>query len=852
VRLAAGAALALAPWRDQPLRALALAFAVAAGVALASAVHFINATALGEFEQASRRLVGEADLVLRGPARTGFPESLFAELARNPDVEVASPVLELEVALAVDGAARDGAPGDATRRSPLRVLGLDAFRAGAMQPALFAEVGGELLELLEPDAIMLSAAAAERLGLARGDTLEVISGTQLRRLRIIGILSADAYPQALGLMDIASAQWQFGLAGRLNRIDLRLGEGVGAEAFRRRLEPQLPAGVVAVAPAIERARAASATRAYRVNLGMLALVALLTGGFLVFATQSLSILRRRRPLALLRALGMTRGALQRLLLAEGLVIGAAGSLLGVLAGHLVAGLVLARLRGDLGGAQLASAGDATAGQPLAAAGFVALGTAVTAAGAWLAAREAGARPPAAALKPGDAEAALLPLRNARPGLALLALGAVLALLPPLGGLPVAGYASIAALLFGGVLLVPVAAGAALARVPRSGRVAIDLAIAQLRGSLGQASVGLAAVIVSFSLMVAMTIMVHSFRESFERWLGTALPADLQLRAAQGSDTAWLDAAGQRAIAGVPGVMRAEFRRVASLVRDPARAPVTLVARDLPVQPGPESLTLLRRAAPSAGGAAALPPAWISEALVDLRRWAPGDVVALPLGPGVTRFRIEGVFRDYGRSNGTVLLRRDDYRRLTGDTLATEGSLWLARGAAPRDVIAAVRAALPRPEAVELLETSAVRQLSLRIFDRAFLVTYGLEAVAVAIGLLGVAFAAGSTALARRGEFGMLRHVGLRRRQVLAMIGAEGLLTGAIGVAAGLALGGLLSLVLVHVVNRQSFGWSIDFALPALPLAAASLALAGAATLAAMAGGRAALGGDVIRAAREDA
>jgi putative ABC transport system permease protein len=292
-------------------------------------------------------------------------------------------------------------------------------------------------------------------------------------------------------------------------------------------------------------------------------------------------------------------------------------------------------------------------------------------------------------------------------------------------------------------------------------------------------------------------------------------------------------------------MRAEFRRVASLVLDPARAPVTLVARDLPVQPGPESLTLLRRAAPSAGGAAALPPAWISEALVDLRRWAPGDVVALPLGPGVT-------FRDYGRSNGTVLLRRDDYRRLTGDTLATEGSLWLARGAAPRDVIAAVRAALPRPEAVELLETSAVRQLSLRIFDRAFLVTYGLEAVAVAIGLLGVAFAAGSTALARRGEFGMLRHVGLRRRQVLAMIGAEGLLTGAIGVAAGLALGGLLSLVLVHVVNRQSFGWSIDFALPALPLAAASLALAGAATLAAMAGGRAALGGDVIRAAREDA
>lgn len=844
MRPGAVAALALAPWRDQPLRALALALAVAAGVALASAVHFINATALGEFEQASRRLVGTADLVLRGPARTGFPEQLFAELAREAGVEVASPMLELEVALAARST---------VRRTPLRVLALDAFRAGAVQPALFAEVGGELLDLLEPDAILLSTAAAQQLGLARGDTLEVISGAGLRRLRVIGLLSADAYPQALGIMDIASAQWQFGLLGRLNRIDLRLAPGTAVEAFRRGLETRLPSGVVATAPDIERARVASATRAYRVNLGMLALVALLTGGFLVFAVQSLSILRRRRPLALLRALGMTRGALQRLLLAEGMVIGLAGSIVGAWAGQWVAELVLARLRGDLGGAQLAVAAEAASGPSLPAlTAFVALGTAVATIGAWFAASEAAARAPAAALKPGDAESALLPLRSPRAGLALLACGALLAALPPVGGLPVAGYASIAALLFGGVLLVPRVAGAVLARVPRSGRVAFDVAIAQLRGSLGQASVGLAAVIVSFSLMVAMAIMVHSFRESFERWLGTALPADVQLRAAQGSDTAWLDPADQRAIAATPGVARAEFRRVASLTIDAARAPVTLIARDLPPQPGPERLTLMRRAPPAAGADTSLPSAWISEAVVDLYGWAPGSAVALPLDGHTARFRIEGVFRDYGRSNGTVLLRRDDYLRLTGDDAVTEGSLWLARGAQASAVIRGVRAALPRPEALELLETPAVRDLSLRIFDRAFLVTYGLEAVAVAIGLLGVAFAAGSTALARRGEFGMLRHIGLRRSQVMTMIAAEGLVTGTIGVLAGLALGGLLSLVLVHVVNRQSFGWSIDFALPLLPLAAASLALAGAATLAALAGGRAALGADVLRAAREDA
>ena len=166
-------------------------------------------------------------------------------------------------------------------------------------------------------------------------------------------------------------------------------------------------------------------------------------------------------------------------------------------------------------------------------------------------------------------------------------------------------------------------------------------------------------------------------------------------------------------------------------------------------------------------------------------------------------------------------------------------------------IAAVRGALPRPEALELLETTQVRELSLRIFDRAFLLTYALEAVAVVIGLLGVAFAASSTALARRAEFGMLRHIGLLRRQVLAMIGAEGLLTSLIGVGFGLVLGGVLSLVLVYVINRQSFSWSVELAVPWLQLAVMSAALLVAAAATAVVSGRAAMGPAALGAVRED-
>jgi putative ABC transport system permease protein len=372
--------------------------------------------------------------------------------------------------------------------------------------------------------------------------------------------------------------------------------------------------------------------------------------------------------------------------------------------------------------------------------------------------------------------------------------------------------------------------------------------------VGQFTVSLAAIIVSFSLMVAMAIMVHSFRDSFERWLGDILPADVQLRAAQGSDTAFIDAAEQVAIRSLPGIERAEFRRLLPIYLDPERAAVTLIARDLPAAPSAEALPLLRRAGAAAAGspAATLPPLWMSEAMGDLYGWAPGQLVTLPIGNTARRFRIAGTYRDYGRSSGSVIVTRDDYLRSGGDALATEGSLWLrGGGTSAAAAITAVRGTLPRPEALELLETTQVRELSLRIFDRAFLLTYALEAVAVVIGLLGVAFAASSTALARRAEFGMLRHIGLLRRQVLAMIGAEGLLTSLIGVGFGLVLGGVLSLVLVYVINRQSFSWSVELAVPWLQLAVMSAALLVAAAATAVVSGRAAMGPAALRAVRED-
>src|SRR5271165_6293910 len=317
-------------------------------------------------------------------------------------------------------------------------------------------------------------------------------------------------------------------------------------------------------------------------------------------------------------------------------------------------------------------------------------------------------------------------------------------------------------------------------------------------------------------MVAMAIMVYSFRVSFDHWLGKLLPADLQLREPLGNDTAFWSADDQAKLEAVPGVSRVEFRRTRQLLLDPARAPVTLIARGGSDAQTAAELPLVQSTPQQLAGRSA--PAWISEALQDLYGYQVGDQLALPLSGRLQRFTIAGVWRDYARLSGSVVISRPAYVAASGDQSANEGSVWLNAGADAGAAEKALRERLARDDSLEITTSTALHERSLQIFDRAFTVTYALEAIAVIIGLTGVSFAAGSTALARRAEFGMLRHIGMLRRQVIGMLASEGMLTSAFGVLYGLGLGSALSLVLVYVINRQSFDWSIDFAVPAWQLA----------------------------------
>lgn len=823
--------------RHHPWRHLAALVAVMLGVALAFSVQLINQSALAEFSAAVRSVNGQPDFELRGQ-RGGFDEAVYARVARHPQVDVASPVIEVDT-VAVDAQGR---------RVPLRVLGIDALVAAPLSPALMPQPreGADRLAIVDPRALFLNAAARQALGEATALRLQAAGAVV--EWPVQGGVAAGGPP--LAVVDIAGAQQGFGALGRLSRIDVRLRPGADRERVLRELA--LPADLRAASPDEAAQRASNLSRAYRVNLTVLALVALFTGAFLVFSIQSLSVAQRLPQFALLGVLGLGPRDRLALVLGESALLGAAGSLLGLAFGTALAALALRLLGGDLGGGYFPGVTPTLRFDAGSALLYGALGVAAALVGGWVPARQAQRMAPAQALKGLGADAA----RAGPPwlGPAVLGASALLALLPPIAGLPLAAYVSVAGLLLGGIACVPAGVALLLRVLPRTRRPLPLLAVERARHQRHTATVAVAGVVASLSLAVALTAMVASFRQSVTDWLDALLPADLYARAAASSaagDVVVLPPGFVADAQRTPGVQRVQSQRVLPLLFDPQRPSVALIARDI-ADPARELplVGTLREAPPD------LPPVWVSEAMGTLYGAEPGTRLELPL-PGGRRVPVfvAGTWRDYARQHGAVTVRLADYRRWTGDERVNDLALWLADGADAAAVQAALRRAAPRhglDEALlEFASPGEIRALSLRIFDRSFAVTYWLQAVAIAIGLFGIAASFSAQVLARRKEFGLLSHLGLTRAQVLAVVAAEGATWTAAGALLGLALGLAVSVVLVHVVNPQSFHWTMDLMLPWGRLAALCAAVMVAGTLTAWLAARRAAGTRLALAVKED-
>ncbi|WP_425254391.1 FtsX-like permease family protein [Janthinobacterium sp. NFX145] len=844
--------LLLGEWRAHPVRAFVAILAIAIGVSLGFAIHLINAAAFNEFSTAVKSLSGQADVQVAGREAL-FDESIYPQLAQRDGVAVASPVLELQAAVA-GHTGQDG--------GPLHILALDVFRAGFISPDLIgAPAEGQPFDTLADDAVFLSPAALRWLAVAEGGQVVLQSGTGTVALRVAGSLQRARAGQRIAVMDIGAAQWRFNKVGKLSRIDLKLRQGVNRDAFQadlaRTLEAQYPGRFQVGQPNDENqnSRNNNLSRAYRVNLTVLALVALFTGAFLVFSTQALSVIRRRGQFALLRVLGMERGQLLRQVLLEGASLGIVGAALGIAGGYAMAAVALRFFGGDLGAGYFAGVQPQVQFTPIAACVYFALGLGVALLGCAAPALEAARAAPAIALKSGSEEVVTTRLAKTWPALACLLLAGALTFLPPVFELPLFGYLSIALLLIGAIALMPQLAAVvfrflqrAWLRTETSAHAPVrSLTLARLANASGQAGIALGGVLSSFSLMVAMAIMVSSFRVSVDDWLLQILPADVYARTAASGGTAGLNPREQASITALPEVARVDFQRVRSLSLAPDRPNVALLARPINLPDPGKSMVLVGDTLPVPAGAK---PVWLSEAVADLYNVKPGQQIDLPLAGGLHQFFVAGIWRDYARSSGAIQMPLDDYRTLTGDLDVSDAALWLAKDATG-DALQQRLKSLPFGASLEVSNPSAIRALSLQIFDRSFAVTYLLEAIAIVIGLFGVAATFSAQTLARAREFGMLRHVGVTRGQILSILAIEGGALTALGIATGFVLGLLISFVLVFIVNPQSFHWTMQLHLPWPLIATVAAALLTAAAATALIAGRQALSAGPIRAVRED-
>lgn len=828
-------------WRAQPFRWLLALATVALGVALGVAIHTVNRSALLEFSRAIDQVNGQASvqLVSRLGRSLGMDDQIFDALLADRvrlNITGLSPVLEIAT-------------------DKILVLGIDLFRAAAVSPALLPQAqgsggsaqGGSQSSLFADDAVFLSPRAMTDLGLRLGDTVSLSHGNRVVALRVAGEVPGIV-GQPIAVMDLGLAQWRFGYLGRISRIDLATPAGFTPESLQRRLqELAYPVSVVQAAERTE--RLSQLSRAYRVNLTVLALVALLTGGFLVFTAISLSALQQQPQLALLRALGAPSGLSAVWVFSQAAIVAGLGGLLGIGLGLGLAQLLLGFFGGDLGGGYFGSQRPPLAIDPLWLLAFLAIALALGVMAALPAYLRLQNDPVTVQMRSGRAET-LLPARwTGLLAIGLAVIGLTFSQLPAVWSLPLFSYAAIASLLFSGVLLVPWLIAGLLPRLwavfSRSPRVSSGTILAgwRLTQAPATASGVTAGVVAAVSLTVAMAVMVSSFRDSVSQWLDQVLPADIYAGTGT-ADMPIFTEADSQAVLRIPGVDRVERVRQLPVLWANDRPEVVVIARSIDWAQPQRSLPLVGRladptqtpqgASETAGTAGTSGtksstdspgPAplrvFVSEAMVDLYSLRPGTRAALPLldpasGQPVQAW-VVGVFRDYGRQHGAVVMASEDFERLTGDESKTGLSVWLKPGASAEEVMRQMRERGGGLANARLISAESLRALSLKIFDRSFALTYALELAALVIAVFAVASGFTAQVILRRKEFALLAQLGQSFGQRMAMVLREASALLVFAVLWGSLMGLLMSQILIHRVNPQSFHWTMETSLPLLPL-----------------------------------
>jgi putative ABC transport system permease protein len=822
--------LMVRPLFREPVRTLLTILAIALGVAVVLAIDLAGGAAAGSFRSSMETLAGDNELEVTTSG--GVPESVVGTLVTLPYSIRVSPRIE-DYAVIAD-----------TKKS-LPLIGLDLVSEGSAYAQIESQNTGvpptqsaseNVFEHLgDTDSIWVGSSAGYKMG----DRVELLINDQVRNYTVRGVYPDSNGNESAIVMDVAAAQHALARYGRVDRILLKVPKAPSLEDWQQRLRTVLPAGVEVRPQGTGTNENRRMLAAFRWNLRLLSYISLVVGAFLIYNTISVSVVRRRSEIGIVRALGASRGVILSAFVGEAACFGLAGALLGLPLGRFMATGAVRLMAATVESLYVSSRPgtiELSAASVLLA---LAVGVGVAVASSYSPAREAAQVSPVEAMARGRREYDVR-VHKARDLWLALVLGlaaAAASRAPAVAGKPFLGYLAAILLVAASALAMPafVDALTALSSKLLGKLLGVEamLASRSLAASLRRTSVLVGALSTAIAMMTAVGIMVGSFRQTVMIWMSDQLPADLYLRPA-GSAAAdrhpTISPGLAEEIAKLPGVAAVDRLRAYEIRFE--EMPATLASADLNVlrsyhnsdffsgRPREQVLAELRDSN----------AVIVSEPFTYKHQLKSGDSIMLSLGETQTSFRIADVYYDYSSERGNILMDRKTMLRYLPDPAPSNLAIYVSSGAQ----LGVVRAEIEKATAghrVLVFSNRDLRAEAIRIFDRTFAITYALEAVAVLVAVMGIAGALLALVIDRRRELGLLRFLGAATGQVRELILVEAGLLGLLANFAGLALGFALSLILIYVINKQSFGWTIRFHWPVEVLLGALTVVYGATVLA---------------------
>jgi putative ABC transport system permease protein len=804
--------LMLRPLLQEPVRAILTILAVTLGVAVVLAIDLAGGAATGSFRASMETLAGDNNLEI--VASGGVPEAAVGTIAALPYSIRISPRIE-DSAFITD------------TKQTIPLIGLDlvaeggTVRSGAISETSLGEASASsenaMRSLQDSSSIWVGTSLGKRLG----DQLRLLINDQVREFTVRGVYPDSNGSESAIVMDLAAAQRALNRFGRVDRILLKVPEAPSIEEWQQRIRAALPAGVEVRTQGTGTNENRRMLAAFRWNLRLLSYIALIVGAFLIFNTISVSVVRRRPETGIVRALGASRGAVLAAFIGEATFFGLAGAALGLPVGRVMASGAVKLMAATVESLYVSSRPGSIEFSIWSVVLAFVIGVGVAIASAYSPAREASLVSPVEAMARGRREymTRMHKSRDLWIALVLGILAAAASSVPAIEGKPVFGYLAAVLLVVASALAIPAFTDAVISRSSRwLGKilgVEALLAAQSLSGSLRRTSVLVGALSTAIAMVTSVGIMVGSFRETVLIWMNDRLPADLYLRPAgepapDRHPTVSLELADK--LSKLPGVAAVDRLRAYEISYD--GMPATLASVDLSAlrsehrsnffsgRSTEQVLSQIRDA----------DAVVVSEPFTYKHHVRPGDTIALALGTARPSFRVVDVYYDYGSERGSLLMDRQTMLRYLPDPAPSNLAIYVASNASVENVREEITQASVSYR-VLVASNRDLRAEAIRIFDRTFAITYALEAVAVIVAVMGIAGALLALVIDRRRELGLLRFLGAAAGQVRKQILVEAGLLGLLANFAGLALGFALSLVLIYVINKQSFGWTIRFHWP---------------------------------------